>query len=120
VPGTATRTRYAADTDGMKETHMQYFVLLIDYAGRIGMGADVRTEMTRGQLRDEVRDILAADDNRSIVHIKFVDGNSIEDITEEVVAEAKADLPGKFITFADLQAARFDHARDLAKHEAVS
>lgn len=94
---------------------MQYFILMIDYGGRIGMGADVRPEMTRGQLRDEVRDILAADDHRSIVHVKHVDGNFIEDITEEVLAEARVDQPGEFTSFAQLQA-DWDHVRDHRKH----
>jgi hypothetical protein len=42
---------------------------------------------------------------------------SVDDITAEILAEAA--VPEIAVTGADLQADRFDHARDLRKHEAV-
>jgi hypothetical protein len=42
---------------------------------------------------------------------------SVEDVTEEILAEAA--LPEIAADGADLQADRFDDARDLSKHEAM-
>jgi hypothetical protein len=42
---------------------------------------------------------------------------SVEDVTEEILSEAA--LPEVSDAEVDLQADRFDHARDLRKHEAV-
>jgi hypothetical protein len=42
---------------------------------------------------------------------------SVDDITEEILAEAA--LPEIAADGADLQADRFDHARDLRKHEST-
>ena len=53
--------------------------------------------------------------NTSLVR-EIVD-RSVEDVTEEILAEAA--LPEIAADGADLQADRFDHARDLCKHEAV-
>jgi hypothetical protein len=41
---------------------------------------------------------------------------AVDDVTEEILAEAA--LPDIPASEADLQASRFDHLRDLRKHEA--
>ena len=69
---------------------MQYFVVMIDY-GRRGREAIVDPEITR-------RGVIAR-------------------VASEILAEAA--LPELAATGADLQASRFDHARDLRKHEVV-
>ena len=89
---------------------MQYFVVMIDY-GRRGREAVVDPEMTR---RDVVARVASGEySNISFIH-EIVD-QSVADITADVLSEAappEIDLPD-----ADLQAARFDHIRDLRKHE---
>ncbi len=69
---------------------MQYFVVMIDY-GRRGREAIVDPEITRRA--------------------------TVNDVTAEIMAETA--LPEIPMTGAELQANSFDHARDLAKHEAV-
>jgi hypothetical protein len=98
-------------------TRMQYFVVMIDY-GRKGREAIVDPEITRR----EVISRIASGEYRNISFIHEIDGGSVEDLTEDILAEAA--LPEIAIAEiaapdADLQAARFDHIRDLRKHEAV-
>ena len=65
---------------------MQFFILMIDY-GRKGLEAVVQPELTRRAIVEQVRDILAEGRNR-VAFVKFVDGNFIEDVTEEITGEA--------------------------------
>ncbi|MGJ5178316.1 hypothetical protein ACQR16_09480 [Bradyrhizobium oligotrophicum] len=89
---------------------MQYFVVMIDY-GRRGREAVVDPEMTR---RDVVARIASGEySNISFIH-EIVD-HSVADVTADVLSEAA--LPEIDAPDADLQAARFDHLRDLRKHE---
>ncbi len=89
---------------------MQYFVVMIDY-GRRGREAVVDPEMTR---RDVVARVASGEySNISFVH-EIVD-QSVADITADVLSEAA--LPDIEGPDTDLQAARFDHIRDLRKHE---
>ena len=67
---------------------MQYHVIMTDYGLHRGLEAVVHPEQTRRQVVDEVRDILACD-HRSLVHVKFIDGNFCEDVTEEICAAAE-------------------------------
>lgn len=87
---------------------MQYFVVMIDY-GRRGREAVVDPEITRRQVISRV----ASGEYRNICFIHEIADNSVEDVTEEILAQAA--LPE--IEQTDLQAIRFDHARDLLKHE---
>ena len=87
---------------------MQYFVVMIDY-GRRGREAIVDPEITRR----EVISRIASGEYRNISFIHEIADSGVDDITAEILAEAA--LPDG----ADLQANRFDHARDLRKHEAV-
>ena len=91
---------------------MQYFVVMIDY-GRRGREAIVDPEITRR----EVISRIASGEYQNISFIHEVADFAVEDITEEILAEAA--LPEIATSGAELQAASFDHVRDLRKHEAV-
>ena len=89
---------------------MQYFVVMIDY-GRRGREAIVDPEVTRREVVSRV----ASGEYNNISFIHEIEGSAVEDITEEILAEAA--VPEIAATGADLQANRFDHSRDLRKHE---
>src|ERR1700742_3785515 len=91
---------------------MQYFVVMIDY-GRRGREAIVDPEITRR----EVVSRIASGEYANISFIHEIDDRSVEDITENILAEAG--LAEIATSGADLQAASFDHVHDLRKHEAV-
>jgi hypothetical protein len=91
---------------------MQYFVVMIDY-GRRGREAVVDPEITRREVIARV----ASGEYKNISFIHEIADSAVDDITAEILAEAA--LPEISMTDADLQASRFDHARDLAKHEPV-
>jgi hypothetical protein len=91
---------------------MQYFVVMIDY-GRRGREAIVDPEITR---REVVSRIVSAEyANISFIH-EIMD-DAVENVTEDILSEAA--LPDIPASGADLQAACFDHVRDLRKHERV-
>jgi len=90
---------------------MQYFVVMIDY-GRRGREAVVDPEITRREVVSRV----ASGEYQNISFIHEIADNSVDDVTEEILAEAA--LPDISAPEADLQASQFDHARDLRKHEA--
>ncbi|MBV9564708.1 MAG: hypothetical protein JOY90_30320 [Bradyrhizobium sp.] len=89
---------------------MQYFVVMIDY-GRRGREAIVDPEITR---RDVVSRV-ASGEYANISFIHAVADHAVDDVTEEILAEAG--LHEVDPDDADLEAGRFDHARDLRKHE---
>jgi hypothetical protein len=91
---------------------MQYFVVMIDY-GRRGREAIVDPEVTRREVVSRV----ASGEYRNISFIHEIADSTVEDITEDILAEAA--LPQIADPGADLQANRFDHLRDLRKHEPV-
>lgn len=91
---------------------MQYFVVMIDY-GRRGREAVVDPEITRR----EVVSRLASGEYRNISFIHEIAGHSVEDVTQEILAEAA--LPEIGVADDDPTAIGFDHARDLRKHETV-
>jgi hypothetical protein len=91
---------------------MQYFVVMIDY-GRRGREAIVDPEVTRREVVSRV----ASGEYRNISFIHEIADSTVEDITEDILAEAS--LPQIADPGADLQANRFDHLRDLRKHEPV-
>ena len=91
---------------------MQYFVVMIDY-GRRGREAVVDPEITRREVVSRV----ASGEYSNICFIHEIADRAVEDVTEDILAEAA--LPEIPVTEADLQASRFDHARDLCKHEIV-
>jgi hypothetical protein len=89
---------------------VQYFVVMIDY-GRRGREAVVDPEITRREVVSRV----ASGEYHNISFIHEIIDQSVEDITQDILTEAA--LPEPPASSADLQAARFDHARDLRKHE---
>jgi hypothetical protein len=89
---------------------MQYFVVMIDY-GRRGREAIVDPEITRREVISRV----ASGEYRNISFIHEVADTAVDDVTADILAEAA--LPEIPVTEADLQASRFDRARDLRKHE---
>jgi len=89
---------------------MQYFVVMIDY-GRRGREAVVDPEITRREVVSRV----ASGEYKNISFIHEIVDSEVDDITAEILAEAA--VPE--VTGADLQAEKFDHARDLRKHEPV-
>ncbi len=91
---------------------MQYFVVMIDY-GRRGREAIVDPEITRR----EVISRIASGEYKNISFIHEIADCAVEDITADILAEAAS--PEIMDADADIQAARFDHARDLRKHERV-
>jgi hypothetical protein len=91
---------------------MQYFVVMIDY-GRRGREAIVDPEITRREVISRV----ASGEYKNISFIHEIADCAVEDITADILAEAA--LPEIPASGADLQAGRFDHARDLRKHESV-
>jgi hypothetical protein len=91
---------------------MKYFVVMIDY-GRRGREAVVDPEVTRREVVSRV----ASGEYRNISFIHEVVDRAVDDVTEEILAEAA--LPDIPTSEADLQASRFDHLRDMRKHEAT-
>jgi hypothetical protein len=91
---------------------MQYFVVMIDY-GRRGREAIVDPEITRREVVSRV----TSGEYKNISFIHEIAGSAVDDVTAEILAEAA--VPEIPQASPDLQASRFDHARDLAKHEAV-
>lgn len=91
---------------------MQYFVVMIDY-GRRGREAIVDPEITRREVISRV----ASGEYSNISFIHEIANSSVGDITAEILAEAA--VPEIQAADADPQAGRFDHARDLRKHEPV-
>lgn len=89
---------------------MQYFVVMIDY-GRRGREAVVDPEITRREVVSRV----VSGEYKNISFIHEVADSSVQDVTAEILAEAA--VPDIQITGAELQANRFDHARDLRKVE---
>ena len=91
---------------------MKYFAVMIDY-GRRGREAVLDPEVTRREVVSRV----ASGEYRNIGFIHEVVDRAVDDVTEEILAEAA--LPDIPAAEADLQASRFDHLRDLRKHEAT-
>jgi len=86
---------------------MQYFVVMIDH-GRRGREAVVDPEVTRREVVSRV----ASGEYRNISFIHEIADRSVDDVTEEILAEAAV-----VADCTDAAANRFDHARDLRKHE---
>jgi hypothetical protein len=89
---------------------MQYFVVMIDY-GRRGREAVVDPEITRREIVSRV--VSGEYSNISFIH--EIADSAVEDVTADILAEAA--LPEIEADGADVRADRFDHLRDLRKHE---
>jgi hypothetical protein len=106
------RSRVAIPARDGLGSAMQYFVVMIDY-GRRGREAIVDPEITRREVISRV----VSGEYKNISFIHEIADSSVEDITADILSEAA--VPDIGATDADLQASRFDHARDLRKHESV-
>jgi hypothetical protein len=102
---------------------LSYYVAMIE-RGVGGFSADVDPDYSRRQIVDEVFECI--ENGRDIVHVKFINGNDMQDVTDEIVREALA-LKAKYDRenaeldrIFERQAAERDHARDLRKDEVVS
>jgi hypothetical protein len=71
----------------MKKISHSFYVLMIDY-GKKGLEAIVSPEQTRRSIIEEVRGIISEGRN-SVAFVKFVDGNWICDVTDEIMSEAQ-------------------------------
>ena len=76
-------------------------------------GAVVDPEITRREVISRV----ASSECQNFSFIHEIADSAVEGITADILAEAA--LPEIPSDAADLQAIRFDHARDLRKHEDV-
>lgn len=66
-----------------------YFLALVDYGPKLGIGLTTSSgnpEATRADIVSEVRSHIASD--RCIIHVKWVEGNFLADVTEEILSEA--------------------------------
>ena len=99
-----------ASARASKTISHSYYVALMDY-GKDGFEAlPVNPEFTMQNVVDE---ILKAR-NAELIHVKHIEGNYCEDVTEEVralLSQVEHEIE------RDHRAARFDHAHDLRKHE---
>jgi hypothetical protein len=101
------RYPHARFRPGRWRAAMQYFVVMIDY-GRRGREAIVDPEITRREVISRV----ASGEYKNISFIHEIADRSVDDITAEILAEAA--IPE---IVDDRIASRFDHGRDLRKHE---
>lgn len=100
------------------ERSFEYFVICVDY-GKIGREAIVDPEMTRLGAIAKVREILGDGNEITFAH-RITMNDAPEDVLAELVAAARVDDDEPSIAAAlDRQAARWDHERDLLKHEAA-
>ena len=91
---------------------MQYFLVMVDY-GRRGRKAVVDPEV---RWREVVARVASGGYRNISFNHEIVD-RSVDDVTKEILAEAA--LPEVATSEADRQSSRFDHIRDLHKHEAL-
>lgn len=75
---------------------MQFYILMKDYGrkradqdGPSGFEAVCQPEVTRRAIVEEVRSILSEGRNE-VAFVKFIDGNFCEDVTAEIIAEARS------------------------------
>ena len=87
-----------------------YYVVMRDFGGRIGLGADVSPELTRNNIIDRIK----SKELDRIVFIHHIADGLMEDVTAELIDAAEDELK---VEAAHPQFAAWDHARDLRKHE---
>jgi hypothetical protein len=106
---------------------MQFYILMIDYGkgphGPMGFEAVCQPELTRRAIVEQASNILKEGRN-TIAFVKFVDGNYIEDISKEIIADASLancmePIASALAETSPAEQRHFfnrDHARDLRKH----
>ncbi len=112
--------RICSDLDRMptmQPTTVLYFVLCQHKDGRYVVERDI-SRMTREATVADIR-TRGLTDIVSIIETEFTDtGLSSRDVTASMIMEAEL-MRGLAPDPIDRQDARFDHARDLRKHEAT-
>lgn len=86
-----------------------YFVVMRDFGGRIGLGADVTPELTRNNIIDRIK----SGELDRIVFIHHISDGLMEDVTAELIDAAEDELK---VEAAHPQFAAWDHERDHRKH----
>lgn len=96
----------------MQKISHSYFVVMEDH-GKLGLEAIVQPEITGREVVDRIKN----GDYKNIVFIHHVDGLQVEDITDDLIRQAHAELHGPTDDdlIADRLAARWDSQRDLRK-----
>lgn len=89
-----------------------YYAVFIDY-GRKGLEANVLPEMTR---RDVVA-MIKSGEFQNIAFIHHVCEGLADDVTDDLLNAAEAELKVEANETVDVAAIMNDHARDLRKHE---
>ncbi len=100
---------------GLRSTGQMY-LLMVDYGN--AREAVCNPEFTRRQIVEEVRDLIAKPRGRTVAFVKFIDGNFIEDVTDDILQEASQEADPTFNrpNENDRLWARFDHNQDLRKN----
>jgi hypothetical protein len=93
-----------------KRTSHSYYVVMEDF-GQRGLEAIVTPETTRRA----VVNFIKGGNYRLIAFIHHVDGLFVEDVTDELIDEAEAELKAEHHALRNSCGA--DHARDYRKHE---
>lgn len=98
---------------------MNYYVVAISYPRTAKRPAEVQAvvepEMTRSNVIDRITSGEYQRDRIAFIH--FIHDGVCEVVTDELISAAS--LPEENIREVDSQSIRFDHARDLRKHEVV-
>jgi hypothetical protein len=108
------------------EQTFSYYVIAVSYPRSVNdltgqmrpacIEAIVDPEMTRADAVEKVREIIG--DGKEIAFAHFITMNDAPEDVKDRLIEA-AGRPEVEAEVIDFQAARFDHARDLRKHEVV-
>lgn len=88
---------------------MQSFVVMIDYGRPAARPLSIRSRGARASPASR------RVNTGNISFIREIADGSVEDITAEIHSDAA--LPDIGLSGAELQSCRFDHIRDLRKHE---
>src|SRR4051812_10470762 len=89
-------------------TH-SYYVVMRDFGGRIGFGADVAPEVTRNGVIDRIK----SGEWDRVAFIHFVHDGVVEDVTAELLGEVSHRAAMEAIDEVLCpQSFRFDHAQD--------
>jgi hypothetical protein len=89
-----------------------YYAICCDYGSR---GREVLGDPE--QTRADVVAMIKSGEYQKISFIQFISDGIAEDVTDELLNEAEADLKTEARDRADQIAAQRDHNRDLRKHE---
>ena len=89
-----------------------YYVVMRDFGGCIGFGADVTPELTRNNIIDRIK----SKELDRIAFIHHIADGLMEDVTAELIDAAEDELKVEAINY---QTWRWDHERDHHKNLVV-